>query len=69
MAASALVSPISNVAEDLPVISLPAEVFMSYVSRKPAWVTASSVATTYCCVGLSNTKASISSEFAGVTCV
>ena len=25
-------------------------------------------ATTYCCCGLSNTNASISSEFAGVTC-
>jgi hypothetical protein len=65
--ASALVSKISNVAEDIPVVVLPADTFISYVSKYPACATAASVATTYCCCGLSNTNASISSEFAGVT--
>ena len=48
-AASALVSPISSVDEDLPVVVLPAEAFMSYVSKYPDCATAASVATTYCC--------------------
>ena len=60
------VVPMSNVDDDLPVVSLPADVFMSYVANIVATPVAASAPTTYCWNGSSITKAVVSSLFAGV---
>ena len=60
------VVPISNVDDDLPVVSLPADEFLSYVSHIVVTPVASSAPTTYCWKGSSITKAVVSSLFAGV---
>ena len=56
----------SRVDEDLPVVSSPLDVFMSYVSRNVATPVAASSATTYSWKGSSITKAVVSSLLAGV---
>ena len=60
------VTPMFKVADDLPVVSLPAVVLKSKVYKNNACAAASSVPHTYCWRGLSNTKAVVSSLFAGV---
>ena len=57
---------ISNVDDDLPVVSLPADEFISYVSNIVVTPVASSAPTTYCWKGSSITKAVVSSLLAGV---